>query len=97
MASNNPFGTRQVCTYFYKAINDAQVDPTAYFRCKCSVVRKQAPWSRYNNLFDLFDYVLKRHPDFVATLMDSGINTAKLVSWRLSPRRSSTVFSTTLQ
>ncbi|OWZ13937.1 hypothetical protein PHMEG_00012660 [Phytophthora megakarya] len=87
MATNNPFSTRQVCNYFYKVINDAQDEPTAYFRCQCSVVRKQSPRTGYSNLFD---HVLKRHPDFVATMMASGTNTATLVSF--IDQKSQTVF-----
>ncbi|KAE9286513.1 hypothetical protein PF008_g26646 [Phytophthora fragariae] len=87
MATNNPFTTRQVCNYFYKVITDAQDEPTPYFRCQCSVVRKQAPKTGYSNLFD---HVLKRHPDFVVTMMASGTNTATLVSF--IDQKSQTVF-----
>ncbi|EGZ09385.1 hypothetical protein PHYSODRAFT_254667 [Phytophthora sojae] len=87
MATNNPFSTRQVCSYFYKAVTDSQDEPTSYFRCQCSVVRKQAPKTGYSNLFD---HVLKRHPDFVATMMASGTNTATLVSF--IDQKSQTVF-----
>ncbi|KAE8903569.1 hypothetical protein PF010_g6492 [Phytophthora fragariae] len=87
MATNNPFSIRQVCSYFYKAVTDSQDEPTSYFRCQCSVVRKQAPKPGYSNLFD---HILKRHPDFVATMMASGTNTATLVSF--IDQKSQTVF-----
>ncbi|EGZ20936.1 hypothetical protein PHYSODRAFT_259536 [Phytophthora sojae] len=87
MPTNNPFSTRQVCNYYYKAVTDSQDEPTPYFRCQCSVVRKQASKTGYSNLFD---HVLKRHPDFVATMMASGTNTATLVSF--IDQKSQTVF-----
>ncbi|ETP29558.1 hypothetical protein F442_21329 [Phytophthora nicotianae P10297] len=83
----NPFSTRQVCSYFYKPIVDAQDEPTGYFRCQCNVVRKQAPKTGYSNLFD---HVLKRHPDFVGTMMASSTNTATL---SFVDQKSQTVFS----
>ncbi|KAG2780202.1 hypothetical protein PC129_g12283 [Phytophthora cactorum] len=78
MATNNPFSPRQVCIYLFKVILDDQDEPTAHFRCQCSVVRKQVPKKDYSNLFD---HVLKQHPDFVATMLASGTNTATLVSF----------------
>ncbi|GMF43345.1 unnamed protein product [Phytophthora fragariaefolia] len=42
------------------------------------VMRKQEPKTGYSNLFD---HVIKRHPDFVATMMASGANNATLVSF----------------
>ncbi|KAE9246993.1 hypothetical protein PF004_g4534 [Phytophthora fragariae] len=87
MATNNPFSTCQVCSYFYKAGTDSQDEPTSYFRCQCSVVRKQAPKTGYSNMFD---HVLKHHPDFVVTMMASGTNTATLVSF--IDQKSQTVF-----
>ncbi|GMF30667.1 unnamed protein product [Phytophthora lilii] len=86
MATNNPFTTRQVCNYFYKVVTDAQDKLTAYFRCQRSVVRKQAPRTGYSNLFD---HIVKRHPEFVTTMMASGTNTATLVSF--IDRKSQTV------
>ncbi|KAG3198242.1 hypothetical protein PC128_g6195 [Phytophthora cactorum] len=75
MATNNPFSPRQVYSYFFKVILDDQDEPTAHFRYQCSFVRKQAPKTGYSNLFD---HVLKQHPDFVATMLASGTNTATL-------------------
>ncbi|KAG3244354.1 hypothetical protein PI124_g10860 [Phytophthora idaei] len=37
MATNNSFGTRQACSYFFKVVLDAQDEPTAYVRCQCTV------------------------------------------------------------
>ncbi|KAF1779872.1 Ribonuclease H-like domain [Phytophthora cactorum] len=66
MATNNSFSTRQVCSYFYKTILDGQDGLTEHFRCRCNIVRKQAPKTGSSNLFD---HVLKRHPYFMATMM----------------------------
>ncbi|ETN14685.1 hypothetical protein PPTG_07681 [Phytophthora nicotianae INRA-310] len=86
-ATSNPFSTRQVCSYFYKPIVDAQDEPTGYFRCQCNVVRKQAPKTGYSNIFD---HVLKRQPDFVGTMMASSTNTVTL---SFVDQKSQTVFS----
>ncbi|KAF1783470.1 Ribonuclease H-like domain [Phytophthora cactorum] len=87
MATNNPFSPRQVYSYFFKVILDDQDEPTAHFRCQCSFVRKQTPKTGYSNLFD---HVLKQHPDFVATMLASGTNTTTLVSF--IDQKSQTVF-----
>ncbi|POM64171.1 Hypothetical protein PHPALM_20333 [Phytophthora palmivora] len=87
MATNNPFSTRQVCGYFYKVVLDAQDEPTPYHRCQCGVVHKQEPKTGYSNLFE---HVIKRHPNFVATMLVSGTNNATLVSF--IDQNSQTVF-----
>ncbi|OWZ01503.1 hypothetical protein PHMEG_00027088 [Phytophthora megakarya] len=78
MATNNPFSTRQIYDYFNKVATNAQDEPMSYFRCQCSIARKQALKTGYSNLFD---HILKRHPDVLATMMTSDTNTARLVSF----------------
>ncbi|KAG3067482.1 hypothetical protein PI124_g18814 [Phytophthora idaei] len=87
MATNKPFSTRQVRSYFFKVVIDAQDEPTTYFLCQCTVVREQAPKTDYSNLFG---HILEQHPDFVAIMIASGTNTATLVSF--VDQKSQTVF-----
>ncbi|KAG6969000.1 hypothetical protein JG688_00005517 [Phytophthora aleatoria] len=87
MATNNSFGTRQACSYFFKVVLDAQDEPTAYVRCQCTVVRKETPKTGYSNVLD---HVLKRHPAMVAIMLASGTNTTTLASF--IDQKSQTVF-----
>ncbi|KAF1791624.1 hypothetical protein GQ600_23326 [Phytophthora cactorum] len=56
------FTNRQVATFYFQQVLDAQDEPVAgYFRCRCSRVRQKAPRTGYSNLVS---HVRSQHPDF---------------------------------
>ncbi|KAG3153986.1 hypothetical protein PC128_g22468 [Phytophthora cactorum] len=74
------FTNRQVATFYFQQVLDAQDEPVAgYFRCRCSRVRQQALRAGYSNLVSR---VRRQHPDF-EEVMRSAVptETGTLVPW----------------
>ncbi|KAF1783287.1 hypothetical protein GQ600_25915 [Phytophthora cactorum] len=74
------FTNRQVATFYFQQVLDAQDEPVAgYVRCRRSRVRQQAPRTGYSNLVS---HVRSQHPDFEEVKRSAvPAETGTLVPW----------------
>ncbi|KAG2787538.1 hypothetical protein PC129_g19743 [Phytophthora cactorum] len=89
MALKNSFTTKPVCSYYFTALLDAQDEPPEHFRCQCGTTRKQDPKTGYSNLFN---HVMKVHPDYLSTMKMSGFNSGTLVTF-IDQKSQTTIYS----
>ncbi|KAF1790852.1 hypothetical protein GQ600_16001 [Phytophthora cactorum] len=60
------------------ALLDTQDELTEHFRCQCGTTRKQHPKTGYSNMFN---HVMKRHPDYLSAMKMSDFNSGNLVTF----------------
>ncbi|KAG6949159.1 hypothetical protein JG687_00015045 [Phytophthora cactorum] len=89
MALKNSFTTKPVCSYYFTALLDAQDEPPEHFRCQCGTTRTQDPKTGYSNLFN---HVMKVHPDYLSTMKMSGFNSGTLVTF-IDQKSQTTIYS----
>lgn len=78
MAPTPAFTNKQVCDFFFKPVLDHQDEPTSFFRCRCSKVRKQDIKTGYTNLMS---HVRSQHPNFTAEIANSGMAGGTLIGF----------------
>ncbi|KAE8914368.1 hypothetical protein PF005_g14522 [Phytophthora fragariae] len=88
MALTISFTNKQVCDFFFKPVFDYQDEPTAYFCCRFSKLRKQDSKTGYTNLMS---HISAQHPIFAAEMASSGLDSGTLVGF--VDKKSQTLYS----
>ncbi|KAG3074771.1 hypothetical protein PI125_g21895 [Phytophthora idaei] len=74
------FSNKQISEFFYKPCRDEHDElVVGFYRCRCGVVRQQAPRTGYTNVVQ---HVVSKHPDHQATIQAASPGeTGTLASW----------------
>ncbi|KUF96014.1 ADP-ribosylation factor 2-B [Phytophthora nicotianae] len=71
----DPFTSKQVSSFYFKAVLDDDGEPTAVYVCRCGVQRRMEPNTGYTNLLG---HVFMWHTNFVAEMTSASTSTGTL-------------------
>ncbi|ETN11030.1 hypothetical protein PPTG_22634 [Phytophthora nicotianae INRA-310] len=74
----DPFTSKQVSSFYFKAVLDDDGDPTGVYVCRCGVQRRMEPNTGYTNLLG---HVFMWHTNFVAEMTSASTSTGTLVGF----------------